>query len=93
MRESILVKLAFGMSTLIALAGVPVVPVGAHEGHQMECNETNLNAISADIQAIQDENVKTTAIKELEMAKDMMAEKNMKSCEAHLHNAMEAMEK
>ena len=65
----------------------------AHEGHQMECNETSINAMNADIQAMNDGEAKTTAMKEMQMAEDMMAKKDMKGCMTHMHNAMEATEK
>jgi hypothetical protein len=59
----------------------------------MECTETGINAMKADIQSMDDGDAKTTATKEMQMAEDMMANKDMKGCEAHMHNAMEAMEK
>ena len=65
----------------------------AHEGHQVECTETSINAMSADIQAMGDGEAKTTATKEMRTAADMMAKKDMKGCEDHMHNAMEAIEK
>jgi hypothetical protein len=36
---------------------------------------------------------KTTAMKEMQMAQDMMAKNDTKGCTAHMHNAMEATEK
>ena len=36
---------------------------------------------------------KTTAMKEMQMAEDMMAKKDMEGCRTHMHNAMEATEK
>jgi hypothetical protein len=52
-----------------------------------------MNAMKADIQAMDDGEAKTTATKEMQMAQDMMANNDMKGCAAHMHNAMEAMEK
>ena len=46
----------------------------------------------ADIQSMSDGEAKTTAMKEMEMAEDMMAKKDMKACMAHMQNAMEATE-
>jgi hypothetical protein len=40
-----------------------------------------------------DGKAKTTASKEMEMAQEMMAQNDVKACKAHMHNAMEAMEK
>jgi hypothetical protein len=51
-----------------------------------------MNAMHADIQAM-DDGEATTAMKEMKMAEDMMAKKDMKACATHMHNAMEAMEK
>jgi len=59
----------------------------------MECNETSINAMNADIQAMNDGEAKTTAMKELGMAEAMMGLKDMKACVTHMHSAMEAMEK
>ena len=65
----------------------------AHEEHQMECTETSINAMNTDIQAMDGGGAKTSASKEMEMAKDMMAKNDLKACVTHLHNAMEAIEK
>lgn len=83
----------FGIFGLAVFAGTPLTFVVAHEGHQMECNETGVNALKADIQSMGDGKAKTTAIKEMEMAQEMMAQNDVKACKAHMHNAMEAMEK
>jgi hypothetical protein len=40
-----------------------------------------------------DGEAKTTALKEMQMAENMMAKKDMKACATHMHNAMEATEK
>ena len=90
MRKSIFSNLLFG--TLV-LAGAPATFTVAHEGHQMECNETGMNAIHADIQSMKEGEAKTTAMKEMKMAEDMMAKNDMKACMTHMHNAMEATEK
>jgi hypothetical protein len=65
----------------------------AHEKHQMRCTQTGINAIHADIQAMKDGEAKRTAMKEMKLAEDMMAGKNMDGCVAHMHNAVEAIEK
>jgi hypothetical protein len=88
-------KLSF--STLVfgslVLASAPLSFAVAHEEHHMECTETSMNAMHADIQAMDDGESKTTAMKEMTMAEDMMAKKDMKACATHMHNAMEATEK
>ena len=83
-------NLVFGT---LALASVPASFAVAHEEHHMECNETGINAMHADIQAMDHGEAKTTALKEMQMAEDMMAKKDMKACATHMHNAMEATEK
>jgi hypothetical protein len=65
----------------------------AHEGMKMECNEAGMNAMHADIQSMNDGKAKTTAMKEMKMAEEMMAKKDMKACATHMHNAMEATER
>ena len=59
----------------------------------MECTETGNNAMNADIQAMPDGEAKTTAMKEMQMAEQMMAKHDMGGCETHMDNAMEATEK
>jgi hypothetical protein len=49
--------------------------------------------MNADIQAMPDGEAKTTAIKEMQMAEEMMAKHDMDGCETHMVNAMEATEK
>jgi hypothetical protein len=86
-------KFVFFTFGLAALVNTPLAMVSAHEGHKMECNETSINAMNADIQAMKDGDDKTTAMKEMQMAQDMMAKNDTKGCVGHLHNAMEATEK
>jgi hypothetical protein len=82
-------SLVFG--TLV-LASAPASFAVAHEGHQMECNETGINAMQADIQSIDGE-AKTTAMTEMKMAEEMMLKKDIEACATHMHSAMEAREK
>ena len=93
MRKSVLVKLLFVALGSTAFATAPTSFAVAHEGHKMECNETSINALNVDIQAMQDGEAKTTAMKEMQMAEDMMAKHDMGGCETHMDNAMEATEK
>lgn len=86
-------NLGFGVLGLTAFASGPLNFAVAHEEHQMDCTETSINAINTDIQAMDDGEAKTTASKEMEIAEDMMAKKDMKACVTHMHNAMEAIEK
>jgi carbamoylphosphate synthase large subunit len=93
MRKFVFAKLLFVAFGLTALVSTPLAIAAAHEGHKMECNETNINAMNADIQAMKDGEDKTTAMKAMQMAQDMMAKQDMKGCMAHMHDAMEATEK
>jgi len=68
-------------------------PASAHEGEKVECKDTTINAVKADIQVMDEGEAKTTAKKEMQMAEDMMAKKDMPGCVTHLQNAMEATEK
>jgi hypothetical protein len=90
MRRLVFVELILGTLGLIAFASTPANFAVAHQGHKMECNETSVNAMNADIQAMPDGEAKTTAMKEMEMAEQMMAKHDLDGCEAHMDNAMEA---
>jgi hypothetical protein len=78
---------------LFVFASVPRNLAIAHEGHQMECKKTSMQAIKADIQAMNDREAKTTAMKEIKIAEEMMDKKDMNACKTHMHNAMDAMDK
>jgi hypothetical protein len=93
MRNVVLTKLAIGTLGLIGGASAPTAFAVAHEEHHMECSDTAMNALKADIQSMNDGEAKTTAMKEMDMAQEMMAKKDMQGCMAHMHNAMEATEK
>jgi hypothetical protein len=83
---------AAAVGLAIGLSAPPTVGF-AHEGHQMECSDSSINAMKADVQAMPDGKSKTAAAKEMEAARDMMQKKDMKACMAHMHSAMEAIEK
>jgi len=93
MRSFVFANVVFGTLGLAAFASTPLTFAVAHEEHEMECKETNINAMNADIQAMNDGEAKTTAMKEMGMAEAMMGLKDMKTCVTHMYNAMEAMEK
>lgn len=92
MRKSVfIVQLLFGA---LVFASVPLAFAVAHEGeqHDMECTEAGINAMNADIQAMQDGEAKTKAMKEMQIAEEMMGKEDMEGCGAHMQNAMEAVE-
>ena len=77
------------LATAVGLS--PTLGFG-HEGHHAECNDTTMNALSADIQAMKKGEAKTTATKELEEAQQSLAKNDMEACKSHIHAAMEATE-
>jgi hypothetical protein len=89
------VNRAIGLAaTALAMvaSGPPTLAV-AHEGHQMKCDKTSIQAMKVDIQAMNKGQAKTTAQSEMKMAEDALAKRDAKACETHMHTAMEAMEK
>lgn len=82
----------FRLLLLVGVAGLPITAFG-HEGHHAECNQTAINALKADIQAMSEGKAKTTATKEMKVAQQMMAKNNVKGCKKQIHSAMEATER
>jgi hypothetical protein len=74
-------------------AGLPVTLALGHAAHHAECNDTAVNALKADIQAMGEGEAKATATKELDEAQQMMAKNDIEGCKSHIHSAMEATEK
>jgi hypothetical protein len=93
MRNLRLRKTPFRLLVLTGLAGLPLTSALGHEGHHAECNETAINALKADIQAMGEGEAKTTATKEMEVAQQMMVKNDTEGCKSHIHSAMEATEK
>jgi hypothetical protein len=93
MRTTILRVLSCVAASVGVVATAPLSVAIAHGEQQMECTEVSVNAMQADIQAMSDGPLKTTAMKELQTSQAMMGKKDMKGCAEHLHSAMEAMEK
>jgi hypothetical protein len=91
--KSVFASLVSETLALAMCASGALISAVAHEGHKMECTETSINAMKADIQAMPNGEAKTTATKEMQMAEDMMTKKDTEGCKAHMHNAMEATEK
>ena len=78
---------------LVAIVCASSSVAAAHEAHKMECNDTTLNGLGADIQAMNDGAGKSEAMREMKMAADMIAKNDLKACLAHMHNAREALER
>ena len=64
-------------------AGLPHTSAVAHEGHHVECNQTAINALKADIQAMGEGEARTTTTKELEAAQQMMAKNDIEGRKSH----------
>ena len=93
MRSLLLRNTALLLFLLASFAGLPLTLALGHEDHHAECNETAVNALKADIQAMGEGHAKTTAKKELQEAQQMMAKNDVEGCKSHIHSAMEATEK
>ena len=78
---------------LAVISTTPLTSVLAHEGHKMECSETSIKTLKADVQAMPNGEAKKMAANEMKAAEEMMQKKDLKACVAHLQNAMEATEK
>jgi len=87
--ENISLKVLF----LAGVVGLPLNLALGHEGHHVECSETAINALKADIQAMGEGEARTTATKEVESAQQMMTKNDIEGCKSHIHSAMEATEK
>ena len=87
--------LTFSKLVSVALVSValPATAALAHEGHQMKCEAASIQSMKMDVQAMNDGQAKTTAMKEIKLAEDMMNKKDSNACTTHLGKAMEAMEK
>jgi hypothetical protein len=91
--RSLLRNTSLRLLLLAGFLGLPLTVALGHEGHHAECNETAINSLTADIQAMGEGEAKATATKELEAAQEMMAKNNTEGCKIHIHSAMEATEK
>ena len=93
MRSLLLRNTSPRLLLLAGFLGLPLTVALGHEGHHAECNETAINSLTADIQAMGEGEARTTATKEVEAAQQMMAKNDMERCKSHIHSAMEATEK
>jgi hypothetical protein len=91
--RSLLANTSLRLLLLAGFLGLPLTLALGHEGHHAECNETAINSLTADIQAMGEGEAKATATKELEAAQQMMAKNDTEGCKIHIHSAMEATEK
>jgi hypothetical protein len=57
----------------------------------MECTDASMSKMKTDIMGMADGGKKNMAMKEIEMADDMMMKKDMKGCADHMGKAIDAM--
>lgn len=93
MRNLRLCNTSLRLLLLVGFVGLSPVFALGHESHHVECNDTAINALKADIQAMGQGEARTTATKEVEAAQQMMAKNDIEGCKSHIHSAMEATEK
>jgi hypothetical protein len=57
----------------------------------MECTDASMSKMKTDVMGMAAGEKKDMAMKEMQMADDMMMKKDMKGCADHMGNAMDAM--
>ena len=79
-----------GLLGSIAIASLlAIAPISAHAAEMMECTDANMTKASADMDKMPAGEKKTMAMKEMTMAKDMMAKKDMAGCKTSMNKAMD----
>ena len=77
MRNLLLRNTSVRLLLLVSSVGFPLTLALGHEGHPAECNDTAIDALKADIQAMGNGEARTTASKEVEAAQQMMAKNDI----------------
>ncbi len=75
-------KTIFGVVAVTAFLAFP--PVWAAD---MECTDANMAKVNTDVMKMTSGETKVMATKEMDMAKDMMAKKDMTNCMIHMNKA------
>ncbi len=79
-------------ASLFAVSILAAAPASAQTGTmKMDCSEATMMKANADAMKMTDATKKAAAMKEMEMAKDMMAKKDEKGCMTHMEKAMGMM--
>jgi len=73
------------------LAAVPALAQTSGTMAGMNCSEASMKAANDSMMTMTDAGKKMAVMKEMDMAKDMMAKKDEKGCSAQLHKAMGMM--
>lgn len=66
-------------------------PAFAQTSGAMNCSDASMTKANADMMKMTDATKKAAAMKEMDMAKDMMAKKDEKGCMMHMEKAMGMM--
>ena len=77
-------KELFGAIAITAL--LAAAPASAQ---MMDCTDSNMMKVTGDMDKMPAGEKKNMAMKEMTMAKDMMAKKDMAQCKTHMNKAME----
>jgi hypothetical protein len=73
----------------IAVASLlTIAPASAQTGGMMDCTDANMMKAGADMDKMPAGEKKTMAMKDMTMAKEMMAKKDMAQCRTHMNKAM-----
>jgi hypothetical protein len=62
----------------------------ASSAFAMDCTQENLDKLDKQVTALTDKTVQESAMKEVQMAKDLMAKKDLPGCTTHIDSAMKA---
>lgn len=75
---------------LISIASVLIIgPASAQPATpQIDCTDENITKANTEMDKMPGGEKKNTAMKELSMAKEMMAKKDVAGCKTHLNNAL-----
>ncbi|MEO8422014.1 MAG: hypothetical protein ABI457_12555 [Hyphomicrobium sp.] len=83
----------------VALATVAAFPVLAQDKMEkmdamgkMECTDADMATMETKMKAMTDANKQKMAMGEMDMAKKMMASKDMDGCKMHMDKAMDSMD-
>ena len=74
------------LGTVAITALLAIAPASAQ---MMDCTDSNMMKASADMGKMPAGEQKNMAMKEMTMAKDMMAKKDMAQCKIHMNKAMD----
>ena len=81
-----MLKVLLGSIAIAVL--LTIAPASAQTVGMMDCTDANMTKTSADLDKMPAGEKKNLAMKEMTMAKDMMAKKDMAQCQTHMNAAM-----